>query len=273
MRRDTAVELARRHGAAEPPPYRYSDLAGFFAIYFPVAALMRDAADFERVIVEHAIEMARQGITYAEVSFNPSLHPGDAWLDGVERGRRRAAAEHRVEVAWLVELVRGGDDAANSRALEIALATPGVVGLGLVGDEAADAAPVAGLVERARADGLRLMAHAGQTGGPEVVREAVTVLRADRIAHGVTAVHDGDLCSLLARRDTCLCVCPTSNANIGLRPDYVALAHREIPLCVNTDDPGIAGTKFERELENAVMLGLERASLLAAAQRHRFIRG
>lgn len=270
MRRGTAVELARRHGVAEPPEYRYTDLAGFFTIYFPVAALLRDAEDFERVIVEHATEMARQGIAYAEVSFNPSLHAGDAWLEGVVRGRRRAAGEHGVEIAWLVELVRGGDDGANRRALDIALDTPGVVGLGMVGDEAADAGALAGLVERAHAEGLRLMAHAGQTGGPEVVREAVMVLGADRIAHGVSAGRDDELCSLLEEREICLCVCPASNARIGLRPDYRALAKRGIPLCVSTDDPSIVGTTLEAELATAAALGLDRSSLLGAAERHRF---
>ncbi len=232
--------------------------------------MIRDAEDFERVILEHAAQMAGQGIAYAEVSVNPSLHAGEAWLDGLERGRRRAAAEHGVEIRWLVELVRGGDDAANHRALEIALAAPGVVGLGMVGDEAADAGELAGLIERARGEGLRFMAHAGQTGGPEVVREAVTVLGADRVAHGVSAVQDIELCSLLAKREICLCICPTSNARIGLRPDYRALADRGIPLCINTDDPAIVGTSLVAELGAATALGLDRSSLVTAAERHRF---
>jgi len=267
--RETARDLARRHGEPEPPAYEYSNLDGFFAVYFPVAGLMRTAEDFERVILEHAAAMAAQGIGYAEVSFNPSLHPGTDWLDGVQRGRTRAREVFGVEIAWLVELVRGG--AANEKTLEVALATPGVAGLGLVGDEAIGASDLAPLVSRGRRRGLRLMAHAGQTGGPEVIREAVEVLSSDRIAHGVSAVDDPEVCELLASRDVCLCVCPSSNRRIGLRPDFKALAVAHLALCVNTDDPAMVGTDLLRELDLAADLGLDPEVLKANAFKHRFL--
>lgn len=266
--RETAVDLAREHGGDEPPPYDYSDLDGFFAIYFPVARLLRTAGDFERVVVEHAAAMARDGVTYAEVSFNPSLHPGTSWLDGLERGRRRARRDHGVDISWLVELVRGAG--TNEQALEIAVTTPGVVGLGLVGDESFPVTEVAPIVAAARNHGLRLMAHAGQTRGPETVRTAIEILSADRIAHGVSAIQDPTLCDLLVEREVCLCVCPSSNRRIGLRPDYRALAGAGIALCVNTDDPAMVGTSMPAELEIATDLGLDRRTLLGNAARYRF---
>ena len=269
VRRETAMELARLHGEPAPPAYDYyTDLAGFFSVYFPVARLMRTASDFERVILDHASAMARQGIAYAEVSFNPALHPGTEWLAGVARGRDRARVELGVEIAWLVELVRGAD--TNEHAVDIALATPGVVGLGLVGDETIPSTGLAPLLRRARKGGLRLMPHAGQTGGPHVIREAVEVLRADRIAHGVSALEDRSVRDLLVSEELCLCVCPSSNRRIGLRPDYRALADAGIALCVNTDDPAMVGTTLAAELEIAAGLGIDRDSMLATAQRHRF---
>ena len=268
VRRETAVELARAKGRPVPPPYDYSDLDGFFAVYLPVAALLETAADFERVVVEHAETMARDGIAYAEISFNPALHPGLEWLDGLERGRRLARERSGVEIRWLVELVRGAD--TNEVALGVALQAPGVVGLGLVGAETIPVAGLAPLIAKAHARGLRLMAHAGQTGGPDVIRDAVELLSADRIAHGLSALQDPELCELLVRRDVCLCICPSSNRRIGLRPDYAALAAAGIPLCVNTDDPAMVGTTLPRELEIAGGLGLDRLALLANASRHAF---
>ena len=270
VRRETALDLAREHREPAPPAYEYDSLDGFFRVYFPVAGLMRTAADFERVIVEHADAMSEQGIASAEISFNPSLHPGTAWLDGLEAGRARARREHGVEIAWLVELVRGAP--ANDQALDIALFSPGVVGLGLVGDEALPVDDLVALVDRARARGLRLMAHAGQTGGPEVVRAAVEKLSAGRIAHGVSALRDPDLCRVLAERDVCLCVCPSSNRRIGLRADYAALARAGIPLCVGTDDPALVRTDLVTELDLASSLGLDRQTLIANAVAYRFAR-
>ncbi len=271
IRRETAVTLSAHNGLPEPPPYEYSDLAGFLAVYGEVSRCMVTSQDFERVIFEHGEVMASQHITYAEISFNPSLHAADGWIDGVVRGRASVAREFGIEISWLVELVRGGSTSSNERALNIALSTEGVVGVGLVGDESISAAPLSGLVERARAAGLGFMPHAGQVGGPEVVREAVELLGATRVAHGVGAEPDAEVLRLLVDRGVCLCVCPSSNARIGLKPNFRKFADRGIPLVVNTDDPAMVPTNLQRELRVAETVhGLDRRALTEAAWRHRF---
>jgi adenosine deaminase/aminodeoxyfutalosine deaminase len=227
---------------------------------------MRTAADFARVIREHAAAMAAQDIRYAEISINPSLHPGEDWVQGVVDARR----ESPVEIAWLVELTREGSAEANERAVDLALALEGAVGIGLVGDESIPATSAIAAVRRARSRGLRFMPHAGQTGGPGVVLEALR-MEADRVAHGVAAASDPELREQLVGRGICLCVCPSSNARIGLRPDFRALAAAGVPLTVNSDDPTFVDTTLSRELELAESeLGLRRDDLVAAAWRHRF---
>ena len=269
--RETAISLSGGHGLVAPPAYEYSTLAEFLAIYYQVCRSMVTSDDFERVILEHAQVMKLQGITYAEISFNPGLHPGEDWLGGIASGRRRVASELGIAIAWLVEMVRGAPFGDSERALEIAIATEGVVGIGLVGDESMAAAPLAPLIERAKAAGLGFMPHAGQAGGPEVVREAVAILGATRVAHGVSAATDPELMRLLAERNVCLCVCPSSNARVGLKPDYKKLALAGIPLTVNTDDPAMVRTTLSRELEVAEKQhGLSRKALIEASWRHRF---
>ena len=271
IRRETAVALSAQHRLPAPPAYEYSDLPGFLAVYGQVSRCMVTSQDFERVIFEHGKTMAGQHITYAEISFNPSLHAADGWIDGIVRGRESVAREFGIEVSWLVELVRGGSPATNERALEIALTTEGVVGVGLVGDESISAAPLVGLVERARKAGLGFMPHAGQVGGPDVVREAVQVLGATRVAHGVGAEPDPEVLRLLVDRGVCLCVCPSSNARIGLQPNFRRLVGLGIPLTVNTDDPAMVPTTLERELTVAESVhGLDRGALIATAWKHRF---
>ena len=271
IRRETAVALSLQNGLPEPPPYEYSNLAGFLDVYRQVSRCMVTERDFERVIFEHGETMAAQHITYAEISFNPSLHPGDGWIDGIVRGRATVAGELGIEISWLVELVRGGSAPANQRALDIALTTEGVVGVGMVGDESVSAAPLADLVERARAAGLGFMPHAGQVGGPEVVREAVEALGAARVAHGVGAEPDPEVLRLLVDRGVCLCVCPSSNARIGLKPNFRKFADLGIPLVVNTDDPAMVPTTLQRELTVAETVhGLDRGALIGEAWRHRF---
>jgi adenosine deaminase len=250
-----------------PPEYRYSTLPEFLRIYRQVASCMRTPANFERVIREHAAAMAAQDIRYAEVSINPSLHPGEDWVQGVVDARR----EIPVEIAWLVELTREGSVEANERAVDLALSLEGTVGVGLVGDESIAATSAVSAVRRARSRGLRFMPHAGQGGRPEVVREALD-MEADRIAHGVAAASDPRLMGELAERGVCLCVSPSSNARIGLRPDFRGLAGAGVTLTVNSDDPPFVGTTLTHELELAESeLGLRREDLVDAAWRHRFI--
>jgi adenosine deaminase len=273
VRHETAIALSAQKGLPRPAAYEYSNLAGFLDVYTQVARCLVTSQDFERVIREHGEVMARQGIAYAEISVNPSLHPAVGWTDGLVRGRR-ALAELGIEVSWLIELVRGASSEANERSLDLALTTDGVVGIGLVGDESISAAPLAGLIERAREADLGFMPHAGQVGGPGVVREAVEVLGATRVAHGVGAERDDQVLRLLADRGVCLCVCPSSNRRIGLEPDFRNFARLGIPLTVNTDDPAMVPTTLVQELALAeTAYGLDTDTLLAAAWDHRFTRG
>src|SRR4029077_16332990 len=249
---ETATELRGGHGLPPPPPYDYSSLDEFMSVYLPLKQYLVTREDFQRVILEHGQTMQSQNIAYAEISFNPSLHDGDGWLDGIALGRRRALDELGVEIAWLVELVRGADAGVNGRSLEIALATEGVVGLGLVGNESISAAPLIPLVERGRQAGLGFMPHAGQSEGPAVVWEAIGPMGATRVAHGVSAAGDPALMQALADHGVCLCVCPSSHARIGLKPDYRALVEARVPLTVNTDDPARVPATLRAELDLAV---------------------
>src|SRR5205823_4673065 len=96
-------------------------------------------------------------------------------------------------------------------------------------------------------------------------------LHADRIAHGVAALRDASVIHMLVDRGVCLCVCPSSNARIGLRPDYGKHAQAGVPMTVNSDDPATGGTTRTKELELAETAhGLHRDTLIAAAWEYRF---
>jgi adenosine deaminase len=99
----------------------------------------------------------------------------------------------------------------------------------------------------ARGDfGWRTVAHAGEEGGPDYVREAVEILEVDRIDHGVRCEADPDLVDRLAERGTPLTVCPCSNVMLRVFPNMKSHNIRrlhEAGLCVtvNSDDPPYFG--------------------------------
>lgn len=117
---------------------------------------------------------------------------------------------------------------------------------------------------RARAEGLRVTIHAGETAdarAPANVREAVRELGAERVGHGVMAVKDAALLRELAERGTVLEVCPQSNVLTGLVPNLKAhplptLLAAGVRCCLNTDDPGLFGLTLLDEYTRALDAGL-----------------
>jgi len=102
--------------------------------------------------------------------------------------------------------------------------------------------------------------HAGETTGPDSVREALTFTPA-RIRHGIRAVEDPGLLKEIADRGLVLDVCPTSNVrtrcvdSVDAHP-LPALREAGIPCTINTDDPAMFGTDLGREYEIAAALGV-----------------
>jgi adenosine deaminase len=100
--------------------------------------------------------------------------------------------------------------------------------------------------------GLRRTVHAGESSGPEGVRDAIACLGAERIDHGVRAIEDPSLVAELADRGIPLNVCPHSNVLLGLYPSRAehpidALRRAGVRVSVNTDDPGLFGCRLDEE--------------------------
>ncbi|MBN8510382.1 MAG: adenosine deaminase, partial [Burkholderiales bacterium] len=105
---------------------------------------------------------------------------------------------------------------------------------------------------RAAAAGLKRTVHAGESSGPEGVRDAIERLGADRIDHGVRAIEDPALVAELAERGIALGVCPTSNLVLKVVRSMAehpveALRRAGVRVSINTDDPSLLGTTLPEE--------------------------
>jgi aminodeoxyfutalosine deaminase len=298
----TALDLARRNGVGLPDDVLavlegrsgYRDFEHFIRVYVAVTRCLRTAEDYERIVVEHAAGLARQHVRYTEVTFSPSTHalflgvPEGVFLDGLARGRRRAAEELGVEIRWIFDIVARTAEPARyygyTTSVAIEQGHDGVVALGLVGmgiDREADA--FVPYVERARAAGLHFVPHAGELRGPEQVWAALRVLGAERLGHGVRSGEDPALVAHLAANGIPLEVCPTSNVRLGVYPDLAAHPLRRlhdagVRVTVNSDDPSLFGTTLEDEVATlATAFGFTAAdvaavdAILLGGVRHSFL--
>jgi adenosine deaminase len=214
---------------------------------------LRRPEDFRRVALEFCADEAAQGTAYAEVSFSASSHgerlgdlamPLEAVLAGLADGRTAYGIECRVV---LDHSRRRVDRGTRTLALAIRYADQGVAGIGLAGDESYELAPFKDVLDAAAEAGLRLVHHAGETAGPDSIREAVTTGRAERIGHGIRVLDDPDLLAELRDRRLPLEVCPTSNVALGLVPSYADhplphLMQAGLTVVIGTDIPNVLGS-------------------------------
>ena len=178
-------------------------------------------------------------------------------IDALDAGFRAAEQDGLPPVGLCVSLLRtqSADAAAELVDLLVKLRHPRVVALSIDGNEAAAGRTGPRFAEafrRAGAAGLKRTVHAGESSGPEGVRDAIELLGADRIDHGVRAIEDPSVVALLVDRRIALGVCPTSNLKLGVVPaieqhPIERLRHAGVAVSVNTDDPALLDTSLERE--------------------------
>ena len=245
----------------------FDDFAHFITIYLSVVDLIKTAEDVRLLTYEIASDMAKQQIRYAELTITPYTSltdelPAEAFLEAIEDARQTAARDHGVELQWIFDIPADfGIPAADvTAATALDHDVPGLVGFGIGGSEHGfPRAMFRDHFDRARAAGLRSVPHAGETTGPETIWDAVNHLGAERIEHGITAVHDQELLDHLAMHEIALDVCPTSNVALKVVEDLDRHPIRElvaagVPVTVNTDDPPMFGTDLNREYAIAARL-------------------
>ena len=283
------VELARRNRVEIPfrsveevrAAYEFTELQDFLDIYFQGMNVLREAEDFEALTLAYMDRAAADGIVHVEIFFDPQGHTQrgipfavatNGILSGLAEGGRRHGISSRLILCFLRHLSEE-DGFATFREAEPWFADGRIIGVGLDSTERRNPpAKFAGLFQAAHDAGLKLVAHAGEEGSAANVRDAVDILKLDRIDHGNAALDDPALVERLAAARMALTVCPLSNVKLCVVPDIVAHPLKRMldaGLCatVNSDDPsyfgGYLGDNFMAVTE---ALGLTRADLVTLAR-------
>ena len=228
--RPAVAALFGRRGLPFAPPERFSNVDDFFAAYVSVPNLVADLDELAGLCRALVVAESRQGVVYLEPAVEPQLYaPRLGTMDDVLAvmcaAFTSAAIDTDVEVGALVTVnTDGGTEGASELAhLAASYAGRGVVAFGTAGFvEPANLARFVEPVAIARAAGLDVVCHAGQTGGPASVIDALDNLHPDRIAHGVHAARDPALMRRLAGEGVVCDVCPTSNVALGVVADLAS---------------------------------------------------
>ncbi len=291
------AELAARHEGTSPVPadqalladfFSFTDFAHFIDVYLSVVDLVRTPEDLWTLTYEVARELAGQNVRYAELTLTPytSIVRGiaaEAYVETVEDARRHAQAELGIDLRWCFDIPGESGVEAAEVTLDTALRLrpDGLVSFGLGGPEIGVPRPqFAPYFQQAMSAGLHSVPHAGESTGPETIWDAINHLGAERIGHGIAAVHDPRLMEHLASTGITLEVCPTSNVCTRSVPSLAehplpALVAAGVPITINSDDPPMFATTLNDEYAVAAdLLGLDDdgiADLARAAVRASFL--
>ncbi len=291
IRPDTAVELADRHGVtltAEEVAarYNYTNFAGFIDAFKWVTSFLRDPEDYALITRRLLEELVRQNVVYAEITISAGVMLRR--MQNVEanfaaiRETAGSVLFSRLRTAWIFDAARqfGADAVLEVARWAARLERSGVVAFGMGGDELAyPAANFRHAFDLAREGGLHIVCHAGEIGGPDSVRDAVEILGAERIGHGIAVMHDPAMAESLATRHIVLENCLASNVATGAlakqtgKPD-ASFADHPLPkflewgslVVLSTDDPAMFHTDLLTEYSRAAALGLSQEQLVRLAE-------
>jgi aminodeoxyfutalosine deaminase len=246
--------------------YNFRNFQEFLAAYGRVNELLRSPGDFYQVARALVERLASQHILYAEITYTPLIHTR-LGLDHAQimasiiRGCAERSEENTPRISFIYDTVRqwGSQAALETVELPIADRRAGlrVVGFGVGGNELS--VPAFELEEAfrlAHSAGLGRFVHAGEVGGPESVWEAVEILGAERIGHGIAAMRDPMLLCMLRKKGIALDICPTSNVRTGVVESFEShplpgLISSGVAVTLGSDDPGFFGVWLEDELERS----------------------
>ena len=233
--------------------YAFTDLQSFLDIYYAGASVLLQEPDFYDMAWAYFLKAQADNVVHAELFFDPQTHtarqvPMATVINGLHRACVDAHTKLGISASLIMCFLRHlSEEDALQTLQEAKPHLDKIIGVGLDSSERGHPPEKFERVfAQARALGLRVVAHAGEEGPPAYIWGALDVLKAERIDHGVQAIHDAALMQRLAQERIPLTVCPLSNQKLCVFPnlaDHNLGDMLDQGLCVmlNSDDPAYFG--------------------------------
>jgi adenosine deaminase len=279
--------LAHKHGVTLPyasveavrAAYNFSDLQSFLDLYYAGCDVLRDRHDFYALGMAYFTRAHADNVVHAELFCDPQTHtqrniPMEAIIGGLRDAMHDAHKRYGMSSELILCFLRHLSEESAFETLEMALPFRSeFVGVGLdSGERDNPPSKFERVFEAARGHGLHVVAHAGEEGPASYIREALELLHAERIDHGVRCEEDPALVEDLVAKRIPLTMCPLSNLKLRVVKDLrehnlARLLRRDVAVTINSDDPayfgGYIGENFRQSVE---ALDLTRGEIMRLAE-------
>lgn len=284
-------ELARRNGVTLPyadvaalrAAYQFTNLQSFLDLYYAGTQVLQTERDFHELTTAYLQRARADGVVHAEIMFDPQAHTArgiaiETVFAGIAGALREAREQHGLTSVLILSFLRHLPEEDALATLESALPLRAQYGdlwtaVGLDSSELGNPPRnFERLYARCRELGLRLVAHAGEEGPPEYIREALDLLKVERIDHGVRSEEDPQLMQRIIDEAIPLTVCPLSNVRLCVvddlaRHNVARLLRQGAIVTLNSDDPAYFGGYIaDNYIQCATRLGLHPEELVALAR-------
>lgn len=281
-------KLAKKHKMQLPAQvmcdsgdsFRWQDFSEFHLIYDTIASVLQTAEDFYEITYQYLASLAQDNTVYSELIISPYCAfengiPYKEMLSGIVAAVKKAHLDFAIETRLLAAIYRhNGLDFAEKMMKDV-LQHPHeyMVGANIAGDtKQYSLSTYKDLCAKLRAEGLQLSVHAAEDTPAEEGIEALDVLGAKRIGHGVRMVENEEILQRIIDQKVMLEICPSSNIAIDFYPSHDAhplheFKKRGVNLCLNSDDPAFFAASLADEYNLAHRVyGFSTADLLAVTR-------
>ena len=274
-----AIDLPFEDVEALRKAYDFSRLQDFLDIYYQGMNVLREEQDFYDLTWAYLTRIHKQNVLHTEIFFDPQGHtdrgiPFETALNGIYNALQDGQQQLGISFGLIMCFLRHLDEDAAMATFEQALAHKDkIIGVGLDSSEMGHPPEkFATVFARAKAEGFHIVAHAGEEGPPEYVRQALDVLHVERIDHGNRALEDEALTQRIAESGMALTVCPLSNLKLCVVDDLKnhpikKMLKAGLKATINSDDPAYFGGYMNENFgQLAEAVGLTRDEIATLAR-------
>lgn len=255
------IELPYRDVADLRTRYEFTDLQSFLDLYYANMAVLVTEADFATMTTAYLRRAAGAGVRHAEIFIDPQAHLARGVdlatsIGGVARALSTSSADFGMSTSLIAAFLRDqpAEDALAVLEELITMEAP-IIGIGLDSAEVGHPpSKFTAVFDRAREAGLECVAHAGEEGPPDYIREALDVLRVSRIDHGIRAMEYDALVRRLVEEQVPMTVCPLSNVRLRAVTNLAAhplprMIEAGLNVSIHSDDPSYFGGYLDDNLD------------------------
>ena len=265
---DLLFKLARRNDVQIPfanvnevkSAYNFSNLESFLNIFYQGSKVLLKEQDFFDLTWAYTLKCKEDNVVHTEIFFDPQTHVNrginfDIVINGIYRALLKANKEFGLTSKIIMCLLRHIDEASAFKILDQALVHKDkIVGVGLDSSEIGHPPrKFERVFKKAIEEDFLTVAHAGEEGPPEYIWEALNLLKAKRIDHGIKCLRDEKLVQKLRESQIPLTVCPLSNIKLRVfsklkEHNLKKMLDKKLMVMVNSDDPAYFGGYINKNL-------------------------